>query len=106
VSSDLAFDELFCRQTNVLCDLAQQGRRDVAPGVKWNRRPATVCMTELLVGALLANFRETQGLEKGNDFPWLRVGRAPLRHLDGLDRDEFGLELGLAILEQHAHDFL
>jgi len=43
--------------------------------MKWNRRPATVCMAELLVGALLPNFPETQALEKGNDFPWLEGGQ-------------------------------
>jgi hypothetical protein len=30
----------------------------------------------------------------------------PLRDLDGLNRDELGFELGLAILEQHAYNFL
>jgi hypothetical protein len=44
----IAFDQSFCRQPDVLCDLAQQGRRDVASGVKRNGRPPTVCMPDLL----------------------------------------------------------
>lgn len=71
----IAFDELFGRQPDVLRDLAQQGRRDVAPGVKRNRRPATVGMAELLVGTFLPNFREAQALQKGNDLPRLEGGQ-------------------------------
>jgi hypothetical protein len=47
----IAFDKLFCRQPNVLCDLPQQSRRDITP------------VTELLMGASLANLGETQALE-------------------------------------------
>jgi hypothetical protein len=71
----IAFDELFCGQPDVLCDLAQQCWRDVTSGVKWNRRSPTVCMTELLVRASLPNFRETQALEKGNDLPRFKGGQ-------------------------------
>lgn len=74
----ITFDELFCRQPDVLRDLAQQGRGDVAPGVKGNRRSATVCMAELLVGALLPNFGEAQGLQKGHNLT--RVERGQIAH--------------------------
>src|SRR4030095_14944993 len=70
-----AFEELFCRQPDVLRDLTQQGRRDVPPGVKWKRRPATVWMAELLVGASLANFGEAQALQKGHDLTWFECGQ-------------------------------
>jgi len=46
--------QLVHRQADVPGDLAQQDRRDVAPGVEGNCRRAAVGMTELLVRTALA----------------------------------------------------
>ena len=61
--------ELLRRKPDVLCDLAQQRRRDVSARVEGNSGPTTICMPELLVGTLLPNLREAQGAEKADDLP-------------------------------------
>ena len=59
--------ELIRCNANVLRNLAEQGRRDVATSVEGNRRPSTISMAELLVGTFLPNLGEAQSPEKGDD---------------------------------------
>ena len=62
-----------------------------------NRRATTIGMCELLMGAALPDFGETQSQRDGNDFARLE-NRKP-RHLcgDRLDPYEFALQVGFAI---------
>ena len=48
-------EEFIGCQTDILDDLPEEIRGDVAAGVERNRRNPAVCMTKLLVGATLTN---------------------------------------------------
>jgi len=52
-------NELVNRQTNILRDLAQQGWRDIASFVEWDRCTTTIRVTILDVGASLPNRGKT-----------------------------------------------
>jgi hypothetical protein len=73
----IALDELFCRQPDVFRDLAEQCRRDLAPGVEGNRRAPTVRVTKLLVRASLPQFLEARLSRRATTSRGLRVGSVP-----------------------------
>jgi len=94
-------------QADILGDLAQQNRREVAAGVKRHRGRATIGVAELLVRTALAHLGKPERQQNGNDLA--RLENRDARHSGhdhGLRADEFGFELGLAIVEQHGDHFL
>lgn len=75
--------------------------------MEWNRGPAAVRMTVLLVGAALSNFCKPMFLQKCRSLPRLENRRT--RHLsdpDCLHPNKLRLQRRFSILEQHAEDFL
>jgi hypothetical protein len=67
-------EELLRSEADVSCDLSEQGRRDVSPGMEWDCRSASIGVTILAVRASLANFREPQGLQKRRHLSGLQDG--------------------------------
>ena len=63
-------------------------------------------MGELLVGAALSNFGETQGQEDRDHLTRLEDREAGHLRRDGLNPYELGLEPRLAVLKEHGYDFL
>jgi hypothetical protein len=57
--------ELFDSEADVRRDLANQDRRDVAPGMKGHRRAVPARLPVLSMGAALPDFDEAAGEEKG-----------------------------------------
>jgi hypothetical protein len=51
------------REPNVLCDLAQQYRRNIATGMDRNGGKASVSVPKLFVRAAYADFPESQAFE-------------------------------------------
>ena len=75
--------------------------------IGYGRRSA-IRVTELLVRTALAHFDETQGGENRDHFTRTERGNAAhagLRDVERLRADELGLEIRIAVLEQHVHDF-
>ena len=64
-------EELLHRHADVPSDLAQERRCDIAPFVGGDRRAAALGITELLVGAALANHFKTQFSEDVCHLRWL-----------------------------------
>jgi len=97
--------ELRDRRPDITADLAQQGGRDITPGMHRHGRDAAVGVAELLVRATLADLDETQPLEAGDNLARLEDrDRAQGRRLSDENRlrpDELRLERGLAILDEH-----
>ncbi len=56
-------EKLVNSHADVLRDLTQKDRRDVAALVKWDRRRPTVCMAKLRMRAAAAHFFEAQVAE-------------------------------------------
>jgi len=90
------------RQADVLCDLAQKDRGNIAIRVEWNCGRPTVRMPILPVGTSLPRFQKTESLQNGDHFPRLQNGHCTHRsaHNYGVGADEFALKTGLAILKQ------
>jgi len=59
--------ELVDGQSNILDNSTQQYGRDVSSPVKWHGGAASVRMSVLSVGALLADFNEAKGGQLGGD---------------------------------------
>jgi hypothetical protein len=62
------FKNIIDRQVDVLGDLAEQYRGDVSASVERHGCAASIRMAELLVGASLPDFLETQSFEYSDDF--------------------------------------
>jgi hypothetical protein len=67
---------------NVLGDVAQQSRGDVAAGVKWNSAAMSGTVAKLLVGSTLAHLDESQLVQDRDDF-----SRFPYRDVSHVSRD-------------------
>lgn len=76
---------------NVLGNLAQQDRRDIAPSVKWHRGPAARRITELAVRPSLPHLDKTQAKQDRDDFRRFQNRNIAhrLRNRDSLHADEF-----------------
>jgi hypothetical protein len=74
--------------------------------VEWDGSGATVRVPELLVRATLPDLREAVGLQQSDDFPRSQDGNGAHSSgdLDSTHIDELGLEIRLAILEEHFDD--
>lgn len=96
------FQELIHSQANVLGDLANEYRRDIAAGVKRNRSRPTVRMAKLLVRTALPYFGEAKREQDGDNFSRLQDRHAArLSDKYGLSADEFGFQLGIAVFQEH-----
>jgi hypothetical protein len=104
----VARQEVLNRHADVLGDLAQQRRRNVATLMKRHCCSAPIGMPKLSVRAALPNLDEPQRCKKCNDLARLEDGHCAhdSRHFDGLRSDEDALETRIAFFEQHLHDFL
>jgi len=62
-----ATEEPVNRQSNVLRDLSQQNRREVAAAVNWDGCAPTIGMSKLFMGSALAHFYESKAFKDHND---------------------------------------
>jgi hypothetical protein len=94
-------------QADVLRDLAQEDRREIATCVERYSRRAAIDVAKLLVRAALAHLDEAQRGENGNDLAGFED--RDTRHSgddDGLRAHKLRLELGLAIVQEHGDHLL
>lgn len=98
--------EVVVGHTDVLGDPQNDGRLDVTARVHRQRRGPAVGVARLLMGAAVADFDEP-GVEDDADDLARGEGRDTPQRSGDLQRvgvDELGLELGLAVLEEHGDD--
>src|SRR5450759_4375468 len=83
-------EQIIDGQTDVLGDLAQKNRREVAASVKRHRSRATIGVAKLLVRTALAHLGKTERQQNGNNLA--RLENRDARHSGhdhGLRTDEF-----------------
>jgi hypothetical protein len=73
-------DQFIRRDSDVLGDLTEQDRGNIATLMKWNRRTATSGIAKLLVRSALADFDETELHENGNNLTGLADGNVAITH--------------------------
>lgn len=94
-------------EADVLGNLAQQDRRNVAPSVERHRGAASLAIPELFVRATLADFDKAQPNQQGDNLLGFEYRR--LAHASGnghvLYADELRFHHRLAVFQQHGDDF-
>jgi hypothetical protein len=100
-------DEILGRQADVLSDLADEGRADVASTMHWYGGGAPIGMTELFMRASLADFDEAEVRQDRHDFASFEWRNAPhvLGDLERMRPHELRLKLWFAVFEKHGDDF-
>jgi hypothetical protein len=95
-------------QPDVLRDLAEQRRGDVATFMHGDSGSTAIRVTILYMRTALSHSHESQGFEAATHFDGLedRQRSHELLYRDTLSAEEFGFELRLAILEQHLDDLV
>ena len=68
-------DELFRCQPNVLCDLAEQNRREIAACVIRNLRTTAIRVAKLHVGTALSNQGESEDLQNADNLAGFEHGQ-------------------------------
>lgn len=94
-------------QTDVLDDLPEQDRREIAGSVVQYRRLSAIGMAELPVRIPLADLREAQPFKNADGFPWLqdRQGAYSKLYRHGLGADKFSFEFWHAVFQEHLEHF-
>ena len=100
--------ELVGGKPDVLCDLTEQDGRDIAALMERHRCAPAFRVPKLFMRTPLADLRETERNENGDDLAWLENGEVShcLCNGDVLDTDKLRLQVGFAVFEQHGDDFL
>ena len=95
--------ELIRRQPNVLDDLSEDDRREVARPMVRHRCLSPVWMAKLPMRPALAHLDEAKPFKDTHGFPWFknRQGSHSELHHDSLRADKLGFHLWLSILQQH-----
>jgi hypothetical protein len=93
---------------DVARDLPQECRGDVASSVERHRCSPPVGVSILTMRSTLTYLHESEPFKERHDLAWLedrdRAGHSG--NLDRLNTDELGLELRLAIFQEHLDDLL
>jgi len=95
-------EQYLYRNTDVLCDLAKENRRNVLAFVEWNRGGTSIGMSELLMRTSLTCLKEAGSLQMANNLLWFQNRQTAHGLCDChlLSAYKLGFKMRLAVIEK------